>query len=85
MNRKGRIFKEVEEGDPLDFPIVTGIPAGALETDRRVETAVQVLGALESEKGQWSAEQLSEVHVRGDGSVYLYYSFLPFGVKVQGR
>lgn len=83
MNRKGRIFKEVEEGDPADFPIVTGIPAGALETDRCIETAVQVLGAIESQDGQWSAEQLSEVHVRGDGSVYLYYSFLPFGVKVR--
>ncbi len=83
MNRNGRIFKEVEDGDPMDFPIVTGVPAVAEESDRRVQTAVLVLSALETETGRWSAEQLSEVHVRGDGSVYLYYSFLPFGVKVR--
>jgi cell division protein FtsQ len=83
MNRNGRIFKEVEDGDPMDFPVVTGLPTGAEDSDRRIQTAVLVLGALETEKGRWSAEQLSEVHVRGDGSVYLYYSFLPFGVKVR--
>ena len=83
MNRTGRIFKEVEEGDPMDFPIVTGLPAGAVESDKNVQTAVLVLSVLEAEKGRFSAEQLSEVHVRGDGSVYLYYSSLPFGVKVR--
>jgi cell division protein FtsQ len=83
MNRNGRVFKEVEEGDPLDFPVVTGIPASGDPTGRSVATAVQVLSTLENEKGSWSVEHLSELYVRGDGSVTLYYSSLPFGVKVR--
>lgn len=83
MNRWGRIFKEVEDGDPIDFPIVTGIPVTGENTGKPVDTAVQVLGVLDAEKGNWSMEHLSELHVRGDGSVYLYYPSLPCGVKVR--
>lgn len=83
MNRRGRVFKEVEEGDPLDFPVVTGIPADEEEMERPVHTAVQVLTTLEAEKDGWSLESLSELHVRRDGSVYLYYSFLPFGIRTR--
>jgi cell division protein FtsQ len=82
MNRNGKVFKDVEEGDPLDFPVVTGIPAGE-GTGKPVNTAVHVLGFLENETGRWSTAQLSELHVRGDGSVQLYYSFLPFGIKIR--
>jgi hypothetical protein len=83
MNRRGRIFKEVEDGEPIDFPIVTGIPMSGENVGKRVETAVHVLGVLETEKEDWSVEHLSELHVRGDGSVYLYYSSLPFGIKIR--
>jgi len=83
MNRRGRIFKEVEEGDPIDFPVVTGIPVTGENVGKPVDTAVHVLGVLEAEKGNWSMEHLSELHVRGDGSVYLYYPSLPCGIKVR--
>lgn len=85
MNRWGRVFKEVDEGESLDFPIVTGLPANGDGKGKFMNTAVHVLEALEAEKGQWSTEHLSEVHVRGDGSVYLYYSSLPFGVKIRAE
>jgi cell division protein FtsQ len=83
MNRSGRIFKEVEDGEPFDFPIVTGVPMTGENVGKPIETAVHVLGVLEAEKGDWSMEHLSELHVRGDGSVYLYYSSLPFGIKLR--
>jgi cell division protein FtsQ len=83
MNRSGRVFKEVEEGEPLDFPMVTGVPSDGEGMVKPVNTAVHVLRFLESEKGRWSMEHLSELHVRGDGSVCLYYSSLPFGIKIR--
>jgi cell division protein FtsQ len=83
MNRWGKIFKDVDEGDPLDFPIVTGFPASGEDTGSILNTAVLVLSTLESEKGAWSLKELSEIHVRGDGSVYLYYESLPAGIKVK--
>lgn len=85
MNRWGRVFKEVDDGESLDFPIVTGLPANGDGKGKFMNTAVHVLEALEAEKGQWSTKHLSEVHVRGDGSVYLYYSSLPFGVKIRAE
>jgi hypothetical protein len=42
-----------------------------------------VLSTLEAEKGAWSLKELSEVHVRGDGSVCLYYASLAAAVKVR--
>lgn len=85
MNRWGRVFKEVDDGESLDFPIVTGLPVSEDGKGKFMNTAVHVLETLEAEKGQWSTQHLSEVHVRGDGSVYLYYSSLPFGVKIRAE
>ncbi|MEW6669139.1 MAG: FtsQ-type POTRA domain-containing protein [Thermodesulfobacteriota bacterium] len=83
MNRWGRVFKEVEECEPMDLPVVTGIPARGEGRDKPLNTAVLVLSTLEAERGRWSLGNLSELHVRGDGSVYLYYSFMPVAIKAR--
>jgi cell division protein FtsQ len=83
MNRWGKVFKEVEEFEPMDLPVVTGIPAEGEGREKPLNTAVLVLSTLEAEKGNWSLRNLSELHVRGDGSVYLYYASLPVSVKAR--
>jgi cell division protein FtsQ len=83
MNRWGKVFKEVDECEPMDLPVITGIPAEGEGREKLLNTAVLVLSTLEAEKGPWSLGHLSELHVRGDGSVYLYYSFLPVAIKAR--
>lgn len=83
MNRWGRVFKEVEEFEPMDLPVVTGIPAEGEGREKPLNTAVLVLSTLEAEKGRWALRNLSELHVRGDGSVYLYYASLPVTIKAR--
>jgi cell division protein FtsQ len=83
MNRWGKVFKEVDECEPMDLPVVTGIPAEGEGREKPLNTAVLVLSTLEAEKGRWSLGHLSELHVRGDGSVYLYYSSLPVAIKAR--
>jgi hypothetical protein len=83
MNRWGKVFKEVEEFEPMDLPVVTGIPAEGEGREKPLNTAVLVLSTLEAEKGSWSLRNLSELHVRGDGSVYLYYASLPLTIKAR--
>jgi cell division protein FtsQ len=83
MNRWGKVFKEVDEFEPVDLPVVTGIPSEGEGRDKPLNTAVLVLSTLEAEKGPWSLGHLSELHVRGDGSVLLYYSSLPVAIKAR--
>lgn len=83
MNRWGNVFKAVDAFEPVDLPVVTGIPPEAEERHSFLDTAVLVLSTLEAEKGAWSLGKLSELHVRGDGSVLLYYASLPVAIKAR--
>lgn len=82
LNREGTIFKEVDRTGELDYPVITGI-IGETKTEQ-LHCALHVLGTLEKEKGALSLEDLSEIHVRQDGQVALYFSSLPAVVKLGG-
>jgi cell division protein FtsQ len=84
MNRWGKIFKALEPGDETNFPVITGIPKDEEGTQRLIAIAVGVLKTLEAEKDPWSVKDLSEVHVREDGDVALYFSGLPATIKIRG-
>jgi cell division protein FtsQ len=76
VNRRGKAFKEVGLNEPIDFPVITGVSPEDGDRDRKIATAIQVLNALEQENPPWSLESLSEVHVKGDDTVSLYFSLL---------
>jgi cell division protein FtsQ len=84
MNREGKIFKALDPGDETDFPVITGIPKDDEDTQKLIGIAVEVLKTLETEKAPWSMKDLSEVHVRKDGDVALYFSRLSASIKVRG-
>jgi cell division protein FtsQ len=83
INRWGKIFKEVDVGEKLDYPIITGVPVHGEGNEKDLNLAVLALSTVEAEGGRWSLENLSELHMKGDGSVYLYYSSLPIAIKVR--
>jgi cell division protein FtsQ len=84
MDRWGRIFKALDPGDETDFPVITGIPKDGEDTQKLIETAVGVLKTLEAQKDPWSVKDLSEVHVKKDGDVALYFTNLSARIKVRG-
>lgn len=84
INRWGKIFKETHETDSLDYPVITGISKGGNGREKDVDRAVQVLRILESEKAPWSLDNLSEVHLKKDRQVSLYFSFLPAVIRLNG-
>jgi cell division protein FtsQ len=84
MNQWGKIFKALDPGDETDFPVITGIPKDGEDTQKLIAIAVEVLKTLEKEKEPWSMKDLSEVHVRKDGDVALYFSRLPASIKIRG-
>jgi cell division septal protein FtsQ len=83
MNRWGEIFKDVYEWEDMDFPIITGVSGkGSQELKEKLEMASLVLRALEPEKGLWSLNELSEIHVNGDGEMSVYFSHMKTEIKL---
>jgi len=83
MNRWGRLFKELSPDEPIDFPVVTGLSEKEEKRKEQLDAAVQVLRLFEAEEPPWDLGHLSEVHVKGDGDVDLYLSFIPGVVRVR--
>ncbi len=55
VDAKGFVFKEAEPGDPIDFPVVTGLSADELAQDpeavtRRLRAALELLADLDQER-----------------------------------
>jgi len=82
MNRWGSAFKEVEAGDGMDFPMITGDFIEGTETAEKLEKAARMIQALASEKGLWSLNELSEIHVGNDGGASLYFNHVAAEIKV---
>ena len=85
MNRWGEIFKEADQPGGLDFPVITGIPAGGREREKYLNRAAQVLNIFAAEKAPWSLGDLAEVHIEKNGEVFLYFSSFPAVVQARGE
>jgi cell division protein FtsQ len=72
----GAVFKPVEEDDPIDLPVITGIDRGRFTRDRAFRTSVlfSVVALLSDYRGAGLAqgEPISEVHVERDDGLSLY-------------
>jgi len=96
VDGRGLPFKAAEPGDPVDFPIVTGLRADELardaeSTSRKLRTALELLAELDEER---IAERfpVQEVHIDelgqltaivGAEALSLVFGEPPFRAKVQ--
>lgn len=85
MNRRGKIFKSVEAGEDVDFPVVTGEPLNEGGGEEALRLAARVLVILHDHGEDWMKEEISEVHLKGLGNVSLYFRDLPAAVQVNVR
>ena len=81
VNRLGDIFKKVHKSDEIDFPVITGLAKG-LDSRAPLMRAIRVLKALEREKGPWSMDELSEIHLKKGKGMSLYFSHLGAEIKL---
>ncbi len=74
-SREGEIFKRLEQGDPLDLPVITGLDPQAVTDDREglERTLRRTMDlAADYERGPLGAKlPLQEVHVSAEGAVTL--------------
>lgn len=91
VDGKGEIFKPLQEGDELDFPVITGLaeddllrdPAGAKET---VSGMLQLLEQLKKERAGFTLADISEIHYdKGFGyTIFTIDRGLPIRVGMGG-
>jgi len=76
VSEDGTVFKEVEEGDPVDLPVVTGVARDRFTQDRAFRTSIllEVVALLHDYRGAglWRREPIGEVHVEQDDGLSLY-------------
>lgn len=75
VDADGAVFKTVEPGDPVDFPVVTGVDEERFLRDRVTRTAVlqDVITLLHDYRsaGLYRREPISEIHVEPDDGLSL--------------
>jgi cell division protein FtsQ len=85
MNKWGHVFKEVEAGDNMDYPVITGVIKDRDNTDEKLTLAAEILESFASETGRWSLDDVSEIHVNNGGDALIYSLSLPFAIRVSGE
>ena len=85
MNRWGDIFKEVQPSESADFPIITTGGENELEIPEELKLAAEAIRHLSSEKGMWSLDKLSEIHVRTDGRMSFYFNHLAAEIRLKSE
>lgn len=82
MNRWGTVFKEVEQGDDVDYPVITGVSRSDDDAGKKLAMAAEILDGFESETGWLSLDDISEIHVNDGGDALIYSLSLPVAVRL---
>jgi cell division protein FtsQ len=76
VSEDGAVFKEVEAGDPVDLPVITGVDRERFTRDRGFRTSVllEAVALLHDYRGAglWRREPIGELHVERDDGLSLY-------------
>ncbi|MBN2032163.1 MAG: FtsQ-type POTRA domain-containing protein [Deltaproteobacteria bacterium] len=83
MNRSGDLFKEVLSDERVDFPVITGLSEKKKKREEQIKIMVKVLELFRSEESPWDLDHLCEAHLKEDGTLHLYVSFMPGQIRVQ--
>ncbi|MCB9600576.1 MAG: FtsQ-type POTRA domain-containing protein [Sandaracinus sp.] len=76
VDDEGKVFKEVAPGDPVDFPIVSGVERERFLRERAWRSALlgEIDGLLDDWRaaGLWRREPIAEIHVEADDGLTLH-------------
>lgn len=81
MDTGGGIFKDVEKGDPIDLPVITGLSIDGKNNNEHLRRVASFLNTYSSMNALLPVKELSEVHVETDGALSVYFNKLPFKVS----
>lgn len=82
----GAVFKRVEEGDPIDLPVITGVERDRFLRDRAFRTSIvlEAVALLSDYRaaGLQRREPIGELHVERDDGLSLYVGEQPTYVRL---
>ncbi len=82
MNPWGEVFKEVEDSETMDLPVITGVSKQGSEIRKQLEKVTHLMKLLESEQGMWSLNELSEIHMNEYGGMSIYFNRISAEIKL---
>lgn len=82
MNQWGEVFKQANDLENLDLPIITGISEDVSKRQVQLEKAVYVINTLKMEDEPWSLNELSEIHLKKHEGISLYFNNLAAEIKI---
>jgi len=82
MDSSGRLFKDVDQEDDKDYPLITGISKAGGVREKQLKTAAAVLDLFRTETGAWSHRELSEIHISEDCNISVYSTSLPTVIRM---
>jgi cell division protein FtsQ len=82
MDGRGHIFATVQRGQEIDFPVITGLDgsAKAVQNQEILEAVTLFLRLAGRNNPNLPAQNISEVHLDGDGGLTLYLVEHPFPI-----
>jgi len=82
MNKWGKVFKEIDKGDGIDYPVITGILRTAENAGEKLKLAACILDNFEKETGLLSLNDISEIHVNDGGDALIYSISIPVAIRM---
>ncbi len=84
MNHHNEVFKQINDSDPIDFPVITGVSRENRKARWQLHRAGGAIKILESQKDPWSLKELSEIHVKDEG-ISLFFKHFAAGINVESN
>ncbi len=84
VNRWGKVFKEVSQSEEVDFPLITGLDSEQSRQREQLRRAVSFMRTLESVEGPWTLNHLSEVNVKEEEVLSVYYKDIGAEIRLMG-
>lgn len=82
MNREGKVFKELDQGDNTDYPVITGVSKTADNAGEKLALAARILDSFATETGLFSLDDISEIHMNDGGDALIYSLSMPLAVRM---
>ncbi len=82
MNRWGEVFKQLDDTDSVDYPVITGISGPGIHIQKQLQIAAGIIETVARRGSEEGLKRISEIHISDDQHLSLYFSGFPAEVQV---
>jgi cell division septal protein FtsQ len=83
VNRYAEVFKRVSDSEFVDLPVITGISNERSSAEEELTLVCQLIKFLDNQQSPLSLSELSEIHIRRNDGVSLYFNEMSAEIKTE--